>query len=59
MVLALTLELKSCQVDYQQAFPQAMIDDDVYMRIPKGWAYDCKNETLVQVSDVPEFRDKE
>jgi hypothetical protein len=29
-------------------------------RIPKGgWAYNCKNETLVQVCDVPEFRDKE
>jgi hypothetical protein len=59
MVLASTLELKSRQVDYQQAFPQAPLDDDVYMRIPEGWAYDCKNETLVQVCDVPEFRDKD
>ena len=55
MVLASTLELKSCQVDYQQAFPQAPLDDNVYMRIPEGWAYDCTNNTLVQVNNVPTF----
>ena len=53
MVLAATLDLKSCQVDYQQAFPKAPIDEDVYMQIPKGWAYDCSTKQLVQVSNVP------
>jgi hypothetical protein len=59
MVLAATLDLKSRQVDYQQAFPQAPIDEDVYMRIPEGWAYDCSTKQLVQVSDVPAYRDHE
>ncbi len=29
--------LKSRQVDYTQAFPQAELDDPVYMLLPQGW----------------------
>jgi hypothetical protein len=57
MILAAVLGLSSRQVDYTQAFPQAPLDDDVYMRIPDGWAYDHTTESLVQITDTPTFRD--
>jgi len=31
------MNLKSRQVDYNQAFPQAPLDDPVFMRMPQGW----------------------
>lgn len=31
------MNLKSCPVDYSQAFPQALLDNRVYIRIPEGW----------------------
>jgi hypothetical protein len=31
------LDLKSHQVDYTQAFPQADLNDTVFMRLPQGW----------------------
>jgi hypothetical protein len=39
LILLLTslLNLKSHQVDYTQAFPQATLDDPVYMHMPQGW----------------------
>ena len=36
LVLSALLRLKSRQVDYTQAFPQAPLDDDIFMRIPQG-----------------------
>jgi hypothetical protein len=39
LVLSALLNLKSRQVDYTQAFPQAPLEDDVFMRIPQGWYY--------------------
>ena len=40
LILSAILGLKSCQVDYTQAFPQAPLGDPVFMRIPQGWTYD-------------------
>ena len=56
MILSAMLGLKSRQVDYTQAFPQADLDDPVYMRIPQGWQYDPSLRKLVQFED-PAFRD--
>ena len=46
LVLSPLLRLKSCQVDYTQAFPQAPLDDDVFMCIPQGWFYDPETQQL-------------
>jgi hypothetical protein len=37
LLLSTVLNLKSRQVDYTQAFPQADLEDPVYMRLPQGW----------------------
>ena len=48
LVLSALLRLKSCQVDYTQAFPQnqAPLGDDVFMHIPQGWFYDPESQQL-------------
>jgi len=56
LVLSAILGLKSRQVDYTQAFPQAPLDDPVFMRIPQGWSYDATLKRLVQ-SDDPAHSD--
>lgn len=40
LLLTSILNLKSRQVDYMQAFPQAPLEDPVYMRVPQGWFVD-------------------
>jgi len=42
LLLSSLLGLKSRQVDYTQAFPQAPLEDPVYMRLPQGWFVDSK-----------------
>jgi hypothetical protein len=37
LLLSTILNLKSRQVDYTQAFPQADLVDPVYMHLPQGW----------------------
>jgi hypothetical protein len=37
LLLLNILRLNTHQVDYTQAFPQAPLDDPVYMRMPQGW----------------------
>lgn len=59
MVLSALLRLKSRQVDYTQAFPQAPLDDDVFMKIPQGWRYDSSTKKLVQNMNDPQLIDKE
>ena len=39
LVLSKTLNLKTRQVDCVQAFPQAPLEEDVYMDIPSGFYY--------------------
>ena len=58
LVLSALLKLKSRQVDYTQAFPQAPLDDDVFMRIPQGWYYDPVSKQLTQHTDDPWHIDK-
>jgi hypothetical protein len=40
LLLTSILDLKSRQLDYTQAFPQAPLDDPVFMRLPQGWFVD-------------------
>jgi len=40
LILSSILDLKTRQVDYTQAFPQATLDHPVYMRVPQGWYID-------------------
>ena len=56
LVLLAILGLKSCQVDYTQAFPQAPLDNPVFMQIPQGWTYNPVSKKLVQ-SDDPKQMD--
>jgi hypothetical protein len=37
MLLSTLLDLKTRQVDYTQAFPQAMLDEPIFMKVPQGW----------------------
>jgi hypothetical protein len=59
LVLAALLKLTSRQVDYTQAFPQAPLDDDVFMRIPPGWRYEPSVQQLVQNASKPRSVDKD
>jgi hypothetical protein len=56
LLLSTILNLKSRQVDYTQAFPQAPLDDPVYMRLPQGF-YVAPDHTLQQHSD-PTYHDR-
>ncbi len=42
LLLSTVLNLKTHQVDYTQAFPQAPLEDPVFMRMPQGWYVDAK-----------------
>jgi hypothetical protein len=56
LLLSTILDLKQHQVDYTQAFPQAPLEDPVYMKLPQGW-YADENGTLLRQSD-PTFHNK-
>ena len=58
LVLSAILGLKSCQVNYTQAFPQAPLDDPIFMQIPQGWTYDPMQQQIVQ-SDDPKSIDQD
>jgi hypothetical protein len=57
LVLSALLGLVSRQVDYTQAFPQAPLDDPVFMKIPQGWYYNTDSNTLEQHPDDPKAND--
>jgi hypothetical protein len=57
LVLSALLKLKSRQVDYTQAFPQAPLDDDVFMRIPQGWYFDTATQQLKPHTHDPMSKD--
>jgi hypothetical protein len=38
--LSSIMSLKTRQVDYTQAFPQAALEDPVFMKVPQGWYVD-------------------
>jgi hypothetical protein len=56
LILSTFLNLKTHQVDYTQAFPQALLDDPVFMRIPQGWYVDHTDGQLQQHND-PKYND--
>jgi len=45
LILSNLLGLKTRQVDYVQAFPQAELEEDVYMKIPNGFYYEDPNNS--------------
>ena len=49
LIMSSILNLKTRQVDYTQAFPQATLDDPVFMQIPQGWY--VKEDNLYQHSN--------
>lgn len=57
LLLSSILNLKSCQLDYTQAFPQEPLEDPVYMRMPQGWFIDTNGD--LQPHSDPTFHDKE
>ena len=57
LILSVIHGFASRQVDYVQAFPQAPIDDDVYIRVPQGFSYNRIQQKLIQVKDNPKYRD--
>jgi hypothetical protein len=56
LVLKAMLGLKSKQIDYTQAFPQAPLEDPVFMKIPQGWYFDTEANSIKQ-SDDPFYVD--
>jgi hypothetical protein len=56
LLLSSILNLKQQQVDYTPAFPQAPLEDPVYMRMPQGWTVD-ESGNLAQHPD-PTFHDR-
>lgn len=56
LLLSTILNLKSRQLDYTQAFPQAELQNPVYMKLPQGWFYDTHTKSLQQHSN-PKFND--
>lgn len=56
LLLSTILNLKSRQVNYTQAFPQADLTDPVFMKLPQGWFLDSTSQTLQQHKD-PKFND--
>jgi hypothetical protein len=55
ILLSSIMNLKTRQVDYTQAFPQAILDDPVFIKISQGWYIDTKGD-LQQHSD-PKYND--
>ncbi len=55
LLLSTLMNLKTRQVDYTQAFPQAKLEDPVYMKVPQGWYVNSTGE-LAQHND-PTYND--
>ncbi len=56
LLLSSTMSLKTRQVDYTPAFPQAILADPVFMKVPQGW-YATDDGVLHQHSD-PKYNDR-
>jgi hypothetical protein len=52
LILSLLSNLKSCQVDYVNAYTQAPADCDIYMNIPPGFVVD-NNHIIFSQSSTP------
>jgi len=49
MILVSMLNLESCQIDFTQAFTQADIEEDIYMRLPQGWQVDDTDNWCIKL----------
>ena len=49
MMLSTILGLESRQVDFDQAFTQADLDDDVFMRLPPQWEFDDTDDWCIKL----------
>jgi hypothetical protein len=56
LLLSNIMNLRSCQVDYTQAFPQAPLSDLVFMKIPQGWYVD--NDGIMKPHSDPKHHDR-
>jgi hypothetical protein len=57
LLLSSILGLRTRQVDYTQAFPQAPLDDPVYMHMPQGWFID--DTGALRPHSDPKYNDKD
>jgi hypothetical protein len=55
ILLSTIMNLQTRQVDYTQAFPQAILEDAVFMKVPQGWFVNQKGD-LQQHTD-PKYND--
>ncbi len=55
LLLSTILNLKSRQVDYTQAFPQAELHNPVFMQLPQGWHLDTTRQ--LQPHPGPKYND--
>ncbi len=55
LLLSTILDLNSWHVDYTQAFPQAPLEDPVYMCLPQGWFTEISDN--LQPHPYPTFND--
>jgi hypothetical protein len=55
MSLSSIMDLKTRQVDYTQAFPQAELTDPVFMKVPQGWYVNASG--TLQPHENPKFND--
>ena len=57
IMLSTLLKLKSWQINYTQAFPQAPLDDDIFMQIPQGWYFNAVTHQLKPNTNNPMSKD--
>ena len=50
MILASMMNLESRQIDFDQAFTQADLKDDIYMHLPQGWQVDATNNWCIKLN---------
>ena len=55
MILASMMNLESRQIDFDQAFTQADLEDNVYMHLPQGWQVDDTNNWCIKLNKKPKW----
>ena len=50
VMIASMMNLESRQIDFNQAFTQADLKDDVYMHLPQGWQVDDTNNWCIKLN---------
>jgi len=44
------MNLESHQIDFEQGFAQADLEDDIYMCLPQGWQVNDPNDWCIKLS---------